>query len=42
MFMVQRGKETLHLVVMNNEHIAGGTSVYEVINQYHAVQNRRK
>lgn len=31
---VQRGNETLHLVVMNNEHIAGGTSVYEVINQY--------
>ena len=29
---VQRGNETLHLVVMNNEHIAGGTSVYEVIN----------
>ena len=33
---VQRGNETLHLVVMNNEHIAGGTSVYEVINQYQA------
>lgn len=31
---VQRGNETLHLVVMNNEHIAGGSSVYEVINQY--------
>ena len=36
MVHVQRGNETLHLVVMNNEHIAGGTSVYEVINQYHA------
>ncbi len=33
---VQRGNETLHLVVMNNKHIAGGTSVYEVINQYQA------
>lgn len=33
---VQRGNETLHLVVMNNEHIAGGSSVYEVINQYQA------
>ena len=33
---VQRGNETLHLVVMNNEHNAGGTSVYEVINQYQA------
>lgn len=33
---VQRGNETLHLMVMNNEHIAGGTSVYEVINQYQA------
>ncbi|MGN1141104.1 MAG: HsdR family type I site-specific deoxyribonuclease [Oliverpabstia sp.] len=33
---VQRGNETLHLLVMNNEHIAGGTSVYEVINQYQA------
>lgn len=31
---VQRGNEQLHLVVLNNEHIAGGTSVYEVINQY--------
>ncbi len=33
---VQRGNDTLHLVVMNNEHIVGGTSVYEVINQYQA------
>ena len=33
---VQRGNETLHLVVMNNEHVAGGSSVYEVINQYQA------
>ncbi len=33
---VQRGNETLHLVVLNNEHIAGGSSVYEVINQYQA------
>ena len=33
---VQRGNEQLHLVVMNNEHIAGGTSTYEVINQYRA------
>ncbi|MBR3579804.1 MAG: type I restriction endonuclease subunit R [Lachnospiraceae bacterium] len=33
---VQRGNETLHLIVMNNEHVAGGTSVYEVINQYQA------
>ena len=31
---IQRGNELLHLVVLNNEHIAGGTSVYEVINQY--------
>lgn len=36
---VQRGNETLHLVVMNNEHIAGGSSVYEVINQYQAFKN---
>ena len=33
---VQRGNETLHLLVLNNEHVAGGTSVYEVINQYQA------
>lgn len=33
---VQRGNETLHLMVMNNEQVAGGTSVYEVINQYQA------
>ncbi len=31
---VQRGNEALHLVVINNEHVAGGSSVYEVINQY--------
>ena len=31
---VQRGNETLHLVVINHEHVAGGSSVYEVINQY--------
>lgn len=37
---VQRGNETLHLVVMNNEHIAGGTSVYEVINQYQAFKDK--
>ena len=36
---VQRGNETLHLVVMNNEHIAGGTSVYQVINQYQAFKS---
>lgn len=36
---IQRGNETLHLMVMNNEHIAGGTSVYEVINQYQAFKN---
>ena len=36
---VQRGNETLHLVVMNNEHVAGGTSVYEVINQYQAFKS---
>lgn len=35
---VQRDTERLHLVVMNHEHIAGGSSVYEVINQYNALQ----
>lgn len=35
---VQRGNETLHLMVMNQEHISGGTSVYEVINQYQALK----
>lgn len=34
---VQRDTEKLHLVVMNHEHIAGGSSVYEVINQYSAL-----
>ncbi len=33
---IQRGNEPIHLVVMNNEHIAGGSSTYEVINQYQA------
>ena len=27
------------MVVMNHEHIAGGSSVYEVINQYSALGN---
>ena len=35
---VQRDTERLHLVVMNHEHIAGGSSVYEVINQYSALK----
>lgn len=34
---VQRDTERLHLVVMNHEHIAGGSSVYEVIRQYSAL-----
>ena len=37
MVHVQRDTERLHLVVMNHEHIAGGSSVYEVINQYEAI-----
>lgn len=37
MVHVQRGMERLHLVVMNHEHIAGGSSVYEVVNQYQAL-----
>ncbi len=47
MVHVQRDTERLHLVIMNHEHIAGGSSVYEVINQYRALadedsrQNRR-
>ncbi len=36
---VQRGNETLHLLVLNNEHIAGGTTVYEVINQFQAFKD---
>ena len=38
MVHVQRDTEKLHLVVMNHEHIAGGSSVYEVINQYKALK----
>ena len=38
MVHVQRDTERLHLVVMNHEHIAGGSSVYEVINQYNALK----
>ena len=34
---VQRDTKRIHLVVMNHEHIAGGSSVYEVINQYSAL-----
>lgn len=36
---VQRDTERLQLVVMNHEHIAGGSSVYEVINQYSALKS---
>ena len=36
---VQRNTQRLHLVVMNHEHIAGGSSVYEVINQYSAIKS---
>lgn len=39
MVHVQRDTQKLHLVVMNHEHIAGGSSVYEVINQYSALQS---
>ncbi len=39
MVHVQRDMEKLHLVVMNHEHIAGGSSVYEVINQYKALKS---
>ena len=39
MVHVQRDTEKLHLVVMNHEHIAGGSSVYEVINQYNALKD---
>lgn len=35
---VQRDTKRLHLVVMNHEHIAGGSSMYEVINQYSALK----
>ena len=37
---IQRGNEALHLVVLNNEHVVGGTSVYEVINQYRAFKSQ--
>ena len=33
---VQRDTKRIHIVVMNHEHIAWGSSVYEVINQYSA------
>lgn len=36
---VQRDTKRLHLVVMNHEHIAGGSSVYEVINQYSTLKS---
>lgn len=42
MVHVQRDTEKLHLVVMNHEHIAGGSSVYEVINQYRAFDENEK
>ena len=42
MVHVQRDTEKLHLVVMNHEHIAGGSSVYEVINQYEALKTEEE
>ena len=39
---VQRGNEQLHLLVLNNEHIAGGTSTYEIINQYQAFKTEEE
>ena len=39
MVHVQRDTEKLHLVVMNHEHIAGVSSVYEVINRYRALDD---
>ena len=36
---INRGNETLHLCVIDNLHIAGGTSTYEVINQYQAFKD---
>lgn len=35
---VQRGSETLHLMLLHHAHVAGGSSVYEVINQYQALK----
>ena len=35
---VQRGNETLHLMVVNQQHVSGGSSVYEVINQYQTLK----
>lgn len=42
MVHVQRDTERLHLVVMNHEHIAGGSSVYEVISQYSALKTEEE
>ena len=39
---VLRGSTQLHLVVLDNEQIAGGTSVYEVINQYQAFKDEEE
>ena len=36
---VQRDTETVHLMVINRAHKAGGTSVYEVIHQYQALKD---
>ena len=36
---VQRGNETLHLVVLNRYEVAGGHSVYEVIHQYESLKD---
>ena len=35
---VQRGNDRLDLRVLNHQHISGGSSVYEIINQYHPLK----
>jgi type I restriction enzyme, R subunit len=39
---IQRGNEVLHLTVLDNNMIAGGNSVYQVINQYRSFKNKKR
>ena len=38
---VQRDTERLHLVVMNHEHIAGGSSVYKIKNNKNKLNKKK-
>ena len=39
---IQRGNKPIHLTVLDNNSIAGGSSVYQVINQYRSFKDKKR